>query len=130
MEGEKGQQLEGEQKHERGIKSCLFAVRNDPVEKRRLMVQGEKKNGDILGSCALTPVHLRGQEAGLPRNHPTGRRAGQVDNRAREYMARREYTARRQTETGARGAYSCSGLLIGSIVTGRVKKAGNWGNTV
>lgn len=117
MEGEKGQQLEGEQKHERGIKSCLFAVRNDPVEKQRLMVQGEEKNGDVLGSGALTPVQL-------PRNHPTGRRAGQVDNRAREY------TARRQTETGARGAYSCSGLLIGRIVTGRVKKAGNWGNTV
>lgn len=124
MEGGKGQQLEGEQKHERGIKSCLFAVRNDPVEKQRLMVQGEEKNGDVLGSGALTPVHLRGQEAGLPRNHPTGRMAGQVDNRAREY------TARRQTETGARGAYSCSGLLIGRIVTGRVKKAGNWGNTV
>lgn len=38
--------------------------------------------------------------------------------------------AARAARRAARGAYSCSGLLIGRIVTGRVKKAGNWGNTV
>ena len=80
MEGEKGQQLEGEQKHERGIKSCLFAVRNDPVEKRRLMVQGEEKNGEVLEAGALTPVQsarARGGAASESPHQKKGRASGQ-----------------------------------------------------
>lgn len=34
----------------------LFAVRSDPMEKQRLMVQGEEKNDKVLGSVSLTPV--------------------------------------------------------------------------
>ena len=34
----------------------LFAVRNDPMEKQRLMVQSDEKNDKVLGSVSLTPV--------------------------------------------------------------------------
>lgn len=42
----------------------LFAVRNDPMEKQRLMVQGEEKNDKVLGSVSLTPVKSSRARAG------------------------------------------------------------------
>lgn len=105
----------------------LFAVRNDPMEKQRLMVQSEEKNDKVLGSVSLDTCEVfKGKRRGWLGITPPEKRAGQVYRTGHVNTQQ----GRKTEEMGAWGSYNCFGLFIGKMVTGWVKKTDNWGNTV